>query len=1772
MTEKKTAYSRGAQLVGAVIFALLGLAALYVFVMFALPAPREHRESFHPTCSDKQLVETLADGGAVVECIQAIEQAGQAGEGRQVGRLSGSPGFYRTEKLILDGFAKAGLLVRTQELRVTVPVTEYCELLDEEGQPLPGITLYPFDPCGLLPTALPAKGIQGDLVVAESSDLRFLAGHNPARSIILTSLLSCDWKSLAAVGVQAVIVTEEDSQRSLALDPGMPLPWQGMVSQNEVAFPRFLVRGPLADYAGQKLTIRCKVTWQERPVRNLVGVLKGRDNASEALVVTAFYDSNSLVPDLAPGAEQSLSVAMLLELARAMGPYKGQLKRDVVFIATAGQMQSLAGVCRLMEPIETMTVGTADRRPLEDLIREEELQLGYARRGLEFVNDESRWTEEALAVFGDRWPQEDPDYREWLEKRIVTVLGEINLDFKARVMEHRLEYLRAGSPVYREGFDLATAGEGELKAKENRHPLLARFLEAQFFDNRSGNMLSNPFIQIVTRAEFREWNVRQRLRDMLERISAYHRQEIKELNDSIGIRELFAPYTRTLTLNLALNSGGSSAFKAEFKRSRADMSLLAGIESVGSMVEPQVGEIAQVLKEAIPVAGERPAFDVIHWGAIDALGTREQGNIHFYVEGRKIYLQSAVWTFMGKLGFSLVNNHFTAMKQGTPEDTLDDLETDVICKQLPVIGKAVLGIADGQVPFKSIPFDRRKCIITLHGTVYGNTGTGSTVPSHPMGVNTVVRAFNKEFGGIDAVEFRGLRLYPIRYYPILKANPYGEFRQRFNFNFLTYWQGSVKVDAARFDDQGRMRFFKNASASAQAVYPNEQFPTSSVLSANPAPAKPIHVSVFPCAPVGLYERNNPMTMNAFKGVTFLERLGLSAPENFRYGNLLSFLEPDFRFYLAFQDGASDNKELLVNRAFMLNVDPDQPLAPDEPDIYGKSYLAADSPNLVFAHQDAAASMLRTNEKRLNLQKRYGIADELMLSFHERGKEWLELARKCRDDNDTVGALLAAGKSLSYAINNHPVIRNKISHAVIGILWYLGLLVPFVFFFEKLVFGFTDIRKQLLANGVIFMVVFLLLRMFHPAFQMIRSSLMILLGFVIVLLTMLVTLMVSGKFKQNIKELRSKEGRIEGADINRGGVIGTAFMLGLNNMRRRKMRTGLTSVTLILLTFVMICFTSISTDLVDIEYPMGKSAWNGILFRKHNFLPIADSEINGLLQLYNRQYPMASNSWQVATLGEGMTKLDIIFDREYQVGDYLIQKRAMVSASIAMAWNEPLCSGIDRHLLTKRGWFPRPPTMRKDIEAAIKAGDRNKQLVILPDTVARELEITPEDVDAGEVELKVPGMAYPFIVQGIIDSHALSRMLGLDGRSILPYDVNALQSFGHSSAGIIIPDDVKRLDGSQVVLVNAHPPGGGEVKTVACGILFPQEPYRITEDGPLLPAVGYKDQRRLVMEFLERSGQSAYYAIDGVAYYGSRMRARTFEGMLELLIPILIAALTVFNTMRGSVYERRDEIYVYNAVGIAPNHVFFMFMAEACVYAVVGALLGYLLSQSTGRVLTALNLTGGMNMNYSSIETIYASLTIMGAVLISTLIPARDAARLASPADQQKWAVPVAQGDEMSFNLPFTFTQHDRIAVVSYFRRWLDSNGEGSSGPFFCAHPVLRLRKASGEERSGGLIPGVATTIWLKPFDLGVSQRIEIWLPTDPETGEYIANIRLVRMSGTSAAWSRTVKPFLGILRKQFLNWRAATEAEREEMFAEARKLLSVCAIEETAEMEGSAAG
>ncbi|HEX29052.1 TPA: M28 family peptidase, partial [Candidatus Poribacteria bacterium] len=71
----------------------------------------------------------------------------------------------------------------------------------------------------------------------------------------------------------------------------------------------------------------------------------------ELVVIEAYYDSMSVVPYLAPGADTTSGIAALLELARVLSKPDYRPGRSVMFLATDGHFQGLAGMRAFMEGI-----------------------------------------------------------------------------------------------------------------------------------------------------------------------------------------------------------------------------------------------------------------------------------------------------------------------------------------------------------------------------------------------------------------------------------------------------------------------------------------------------------------------------------------------------------------------------------------------------------------------------------------------------------------------------------------------------------------------------------------------------------------------------------------------------------------------------------------------------------------------------------------------------------------------------------------------------------------------------------------------------------------------------------------------------------------------------------------------------------------------------------------------------------------------------------------------------------------------------------------------------------------------------------------------------------------------------------------------------------------------------------------------------------------------------------------------------------------------------
>ena len=305
-------------------------------------------------------------------------------------------------------------------------------------------------------------------------------------------------------------------------------------------------------------------------------------------------------------------------------------------------------------------------------------------------------------------------------------------------------------------------------------------------------------------------------------------------------------------------------------------------------------------------------------------------------------------------------------------------------------------------------------------------------------------------------------------------------------------------------------------------------------------------------------------------------------------------------------------------------------------------------------------------------------------------------------------------------------------------------------------------------------------------------------------------------------------------------------------------------------------------------------------------------------------------------------------------------------------------------------------------------------------------------------------------------------------------------------------------------------------------------------------------RELLEDFLLRISGTLFAGLrdpeDGMISVSSftSLGVTSIEGMAALVVPMLIASLIVLNAMMGAVYERFREIGIYSSVGLAPMHIALLFIAEACVYAVIGVTLGYLLGQGLGRMLVYFDWLAGMNLNYSSVAAIMSACMVMSVVLLSTIYPARLAARSAVPDTVRRWQPPPPDGDRWIFEFPFMVGRSEVEGMCGFLASFFNAYSEESIGDFY-ADKV----RVIAEDGPRGREYAVQLLLWLAPFDMGVSQFLQIELAPGDAARTFGVSIYIHRLSGQDTYWQRVNRRFMNHLRKEFLIWHTLDEASRE---------------------------
>ena len=1653
------------------------------------------------------------DGKALVESITASKiEATQKTILNFGSRLPGQNGYDKTVDYVTSRLSDAGYEVLTQPFKGVSPLLEHTRfsVLDSSGSLIDqAVELFPVFPNYLTPTTTPEGGVTGELVaittdlIRNAQSLSGKIGVLDAAPNAFVPDYGFNVIRYAQLGLKALIITDSRGLNSADWDAILDR-FEGVVSSGPLPFPRLAAEPSILEYIGTTVNVDVVSRFERVDAVNLVAVLRAEEPVEDVTVISGNLDAHAGLPDQAHSAVLTSGLAANIEIAEQLAAYRSFLRSDIWFVFTTGAFNCQDGLDRLLRLLRVNQRVLDERRQnptnpqyrtsfvAEDL-EEHESALANVQRVLKVISNDD--------FFAEPKP----------------TLGAINaFDKEPRALfEEQFEYVLRTLSF--EIVDPLLNAQIALDAQPNadvEDPLFQAYLKLKAASNRSSSIISLSMSNILDnqRDYLEENQVKTRMIQRFQELETHHAFHVAAYQEEMKLAQAADGYENWIVLHPIF-----------LPTSQPD--------ATSTRLATLVKEERDTLSKQVAVLGKSLASDLLGDKAPQILDpSRETTRIIRNLMDNAADMTVHMWNGKGygAVGFVTVD-HIDGMKNRPNPGYLPwMLEAESIISPVRTLAITALDIATGTL--RGVPVENSNYrIYNFVGRILADGVGQSLVASYPLAGATVFSRPKEQYGTASTTGM---------YYQggLEMADPYGVWQREetisdFHMNWRFSGEGSNFV-ATAYDHRGQIKYIKNEGPDGQRLFKSMNIPRTARESlANQT------IVTFRASPISIVQLNNPQSMKDYNGILPVDAEGLTPFPRFigfsSLGAEIFFIPPEEQFFLQLQAGDPGNDLVRNTRAFLLNVEESKTLD-ESKDIDGVGYLARDNPIILDTALRAAHSMVSVNEKRLDLQNAYSMADERTNTNHELAIEALEAAQE--PGITQIEREKRARDSVIFSTLNHPVIRDNIFEAVVGILWYLFLLVPFVFFFEKLLFSYADIRKQVIAQSMIFLIVFILLRILHPAFQMVQSSLMILLGFIIIMISTGITVLFSSKFSENLEDLRKKQGKVSAAEVNKLGVMVSAFMLGLNNMNRRKVRTGLTCGTLTLLTFVMISFTSVQNNLVEEDIAIGKAPYQGMLVKRDSFMPLSNQEVFAFQKKFSEDYQVSPRRMLVGREEKGYVQNPIV---QLNVMDDSGRVREADAQSIVMF---DLEDPIQHHLpfITPKTWFE----PQDFIEGTFP--------VMVSQDAADSLAISSEDVVEGKAQITINGVNVRIIA--LFDGKALNTLTDLDSVNVLPFDIEAMSSVTVAETGgnryIVASDEDPRIDGNNIVIA--------PLRNLPMSVAFGDE--IVSSLVVSMPDTPFREARETIESFMIQTGEPLYYGLDGNAYRGERSRKVSLSGLVDLIIPLLIAGMTVLNTMKGSVYERRTEIYVYNAVGIAPRYVFFMFIAEALVYAVVGSMIGYLASQGTGRILTELDLTGGLNMSYTSMATIYASLTIMVAVIVSTYFPATQAMEIAAPAEESGWKLPEPQGNDLVFDLPFNFNQTERLAVLEFFNRYLLERGEGSSGSFYSAVPNLSIQEDYVE---GQPVPQLSTTIWLKPFDLAVSQTMTLETPFDPETQEFKARMILTRLSGTNESWLRLNSKYVSDLRRHFLHWRAVPAHDREEIFEEARNRIRIGMAEMT---------
>jgi len=1656
-------------------------------------------------------------------------------------RGPGSPGAEEAAEYLRSNLASITERVHVQRTTLVVPV-DHGSWVEVDGERR---DLVPHLPNGVALAGTHGRPVTGMVRFLDPEELATISSEELAESIVvLSGQESGGWKRCAEAGARAVIFSEPASMSAADVDEGHLIASAG--------FPRFVGEVPRT-WDGREATVFGDVRWESSPSSSVIGLIRGTqepkgDEKREAVIVTAGYESSGALGAYDVGTTRAWNAGLLLELARGLAADPPD--RDVVVCFHGGRAEffrglrqfvySLADVIRGEDAIEKHE--SSDYTPTEWYLTRQKRELWKAEeiladfRGYLAALEGGEENREALlmdrvrdvdsedfavatAVEGAAEKSDLPLFRPvqyfWFGVLLIAAIWYLirqgSLDWApqsryglASVWVVILIWVLLSGPRQSAEVDEIETAMGELARHfisdeaARRADAIGKELEArrlEHFDMPDGPAKEEVGQEIEEREE-----AQQAWRDLQQQIG-------KTPLESEGLDRL-PLVARTVVGEVERDAGSILRHIEQLERTILDTS--SSLDVIRDLEDLEFKHLVGIdltdgndSYSSICTGYLNPKFAISGsdiYSVAEDVAERTRVPVPFSKEPHsegdpsgwwpKEYVHPAALTgiVLNSVTFSTIDDW--RWKLGSPADSPENFRAENFLAQTSGLTAFLRDyLSAGSKPVDksrlagggiSFPSPEVKIESPSEGSATGRKGF-----SYPM----VQLSYSPGGYAKDAwTDYRhGVRICE-RYW----GDAFGSL-------LIPKLPASIdetrpaQVRAYGVDPNGEITHAL-AQDGTRKTKNYDTMSSFNLSKKNPGDDKKL-LLVFEAVQSRVHSLFDPRLLTDLDKVNVLSAYRNAKP-NYTYVELdgdvaAIYTPPDTPLRVLAKEGEIGDRFLLLGEG-----DPGSDY--DYQEFVGLDPGGSLSRDTAF---EQAEDVWQINDGRLKRLRENGVFTESLIDLHSDAERHLNQARKARESGDQAEALGSSYASWSISERVYPGVFSVANDVVYGLIIMLMISIPFAWICERLFVAANTIYKKVAGFAGFFVATFMFFFFLHPAFEIAKTPVIIFLSFTIIVLSVLVISIIYNRFEYEMERMRMGGLGIHKVDVSRMGTLVATVTLGISNMRRRPLRTTLTAITVVLMTFILMTFASFNAGTGTREISLDtRPAYRGILFSLPGWTAFDDSVLDRFRDTWGGDVDLHPRRW--FAVKEGRTKFRLAGP----------DGSAEAEGILAFADDDP--ADLEDAVVRPDG-------------ARGFGGDTDWLFVPVRSLETCGLEAGDRTFFRGR-EFRV----------GTIDEDALGSTFALGGERLTPHQFRELDSHERSmrddmaetaaqgQVDISIPLNHLAPDSVYVMHERAAAAMGERLTSIA---MVPKG------DGDV-DDLAHDMAQQIVFPLTVGEGGNTY-TIVGI----DKMKV---AGLGDILIPLILGGLIIFSTMLGSVAERGKEIFIYASLGLAPLHIGVLFLVESAIYAVLGGILGYVLAQlvSTGLgALAEMGIGTEPDLNYSSFTAVITILMVMGTVLVSALYPALVASRAAKPGEDTDFHIPEPEGDRLEIPFPFTVAARDIGGLLAYLVAYLDAHSEASIGCFTAAD--ARMKSGDGEYE-------VRAKTWLAPFDLGISQNFRMYaFPTDVKA-IYQVGIQLELLSGQRSAWRRALPPYLQDLRQQFLVWRTLDEATRDRYRAE----------------------